>query len=62
MGLLYFFYHPFLIVYLVVPLGVNCLIRCLLYSLNKEDADCNTVLDFVNIQFLMSLMELMEIL
>ena len=48
MSFIYYFYEPFMLIYLVVPLGFNCFARCLLYSLNKEDADCNTVLDFVN--------------
>jgi len=50
MCFIYFFYEPFPIVYLVMPIGINCFVRCLLYSLNKEDADCNTVLDFVILQ------------
>ena len=47
MSLAYFYYQPFLMIYLILPIGINGFMRCLLYSLNKEDADCNTVLDFV---------------
>lgn len=50
MAFIYFFFQPFLLVYLVIPIGLNCFLRCIVYSFNKDDADCNTVVDFVKIK------------
>ena len=37
------------IIYIMIPMGIYFLIRCLFYSCERTSGDCNSVFDFVKI-------------